>query len=163
MEVYLYTADGFELKVTSDTSDLLQSGTYVKADCRKGQVIFYDGINYNPVYLPSNQSQILEQGSGLVNLNFTAASVRNVPTFTNAGVTLYQHNLYAGTANAVYEDQRDITFGVSSMIISGGRWQVFIHPDFQEPHKTKGEGLYADPNSMGIATDTLRSIKKEDN
>ena len=101
-EVSFYTKDGHEQVITANTRDLRAHGTFVRADCHKGQVIVYN-IDYNPNSLSTDKWQILEQGQGMVNLTFQPAlSVRGVKSFGEKGVTLYKHVGYGGDELVLY-------------------------------------------------------------
>ena len=162
MEIVFYTKGGLTLRVTSDTPNLSSLGDFVKADCRKGQAIVYNKTSYNPSSTAIEKSQVLEQGHGVVTLDFPAASVRRVDTFLTEGVVLYEHYRYGGRAETVPDQKLDISFGVSAMIISGGRWELFAKPDFVGPFITLSAGQYPDRGDIIIGNDTMKSIKRAD-
>ena len=162
MEVVFYTESNLTETITSDKPNLLSLGTFVKADCRKGQAIIYKEIDYNSIDSTPRESQVLEQGAGLITLRFPAASIRRVATFETEGVVLYQHAKYGGIAETVPDQQTNIKFGVSSMIISGGKWELYTKSDFVGPHATKDSGKYPNPGDLQIGNDTMKSIKKVD-
>ena len=159
-EVSFYTQDGLEQVITADTRDLRAHGTFVRANCHKGQVIVYNNIDYNPNSLSTDRWQILEPGQGVVNLTTQPAlSVRGVKSFGEKGVTLYKHVGYGGDELVLFNEDRNLKFGVSSMIISGGSWTIYSMPDFQGASKTWGYGQYPTSTDMGIGNDLMRSIK----
>ena len=161
MEVVFYRSrdHGRPLRVTSDNPDLSSLGNFVKANCREGQAIIYNKTFYNPISGYGDQSQVLEQGHGEVTLDFPAASIRRVDTFQTEGVVLYEHRKYGGRAETVLEHNFDIKFGVSSMLISGGCWELFVHPNFVGPCVTLTRGQYPNPRDIPIGNNKMKSIK----
>ena len=159
LNIIFYDKNGLSEEITSDTPNL--GADFVTADCRKGQCIIYEIADYDPCST-NYKYQILQEGQGVVALNFTPRSIRRVVTFGTEGVTLYEHNGFGGKALVVPDHIFDITFGVSSMIISGGRWELYTKPDSQGLHITKEAGKYPTPGDVGFPNDQLKSIKRFD-
>lgn len=124
-EIVLYTAGGLQQTIVEDNPDLKSLGAFVAADCRIGEWVTYSQTDYNPDGTAA-PSQVLTQGSGKVTLKFSAASARKVHTFGHEGVTVYQRYNYGGKSKQILEEKPSIQIGgETSMIISGGHWEVF--------------------------------------
>lgn len=162
MEIVFYEQNGAAYHVTSDTPNLLPYGSFAYAECRKGQCIIYTYENYNADDQTPRTIKTLLPGSGKTSIGFTPRSVRSVPTFGSEGATLYQHNNYSGLQIPVFGQDANLKFGVSSMIISAGRWQLYTKDNFVGSFQVKGPGEYPDPQSMGVPNDQLKSIKLDD-
>lgn len=161
MSVTFWTSQGLNVQRKVDDSNLGEDGTFTSAKVEKGKCITYTKINYNESTWGPDTSQVLTEGEGKVNLNFAPKSVRFVKPFGEEGVTLYRHNDYCGQQLTTYDSTPNIDIGgVSSMIISGGRWKLYPKPGYDGASVTKGPGEYPNPGAMGLPNDSLQSIKK---
>lgn len=160
-KIQLFTSGGASVTRKIDDPNVSEDGQFTSAKVDKGQWITYNSRNYNPSTWGPDSSQILEEGEGTEQLKFSPASLRVVRTFASEGVTVYKHNDYCGPKLECYSQNPSFDIGgVSSMIISGGRWKLYIKPNFDGAAIVQGPGVYPNPQTMGIPNNTLASIEK---
>ena len=161
--IVLYNDDlSLSLVLTDDKADLSQAGFVIKkAQVMSGQWIVYSNAQFNP--MSNGKSQLLTEGpQGIITLDFLATSCRHVPTFSaHFGVSIYQHGLFGGRVQEVYDSAASIDVGgASSIIVSGGNWKMFLKPNFVGASKGIGPGLYPSLPAMGFPNDKLQSISR---
>ena len=161
MSVTFWTSQGLHVQRKTDDPNLAEDGTFTSAKVEEGKCITYTQTNYNQSTWGPNTSQVLTEGEGKANLNFAPKSVRFLKSFGEEGVTLYKHSDYCGQQLTIYESTPNIDIGgVSSIIISGGRWKLYAKPNFDGASVTRGPGEYPNSGVMGFPNDSLQSMEK---
>ncbi len=96
----------------------------------------------------------------------TKAVALNVPAAsTEATIYLYTGADYTKESsgplhNDVPKLKKGIDNEVSSCIIESGIWQLFHHPNYKGAYVRLGPGHYPTPKSMGIANNSVSSIRR---
>ena len=164
-DIILYTPSDLDTPIRSDDPNIA-ADKYESAVVNDGQWIVYDAPNYGPKG-GTTKSQVLTKASGRQRLAFSnVRSIRRVNTFESDGVVVYEHPNYCGDQEAIYSSVGQLNLGVSSMIVSGGRWELYTKENFEHVQKRMpvelGIGKYANPEEMGFPGDKLKSIRKHD-
>lgn len=96
----------------------------------------------------------------------TQAAALNIPAAaTEATIYLYTGADYTKESSGpIHNDEEKLAKGidneVSSCIIESGIWQLFHHPNFKGGYVRLGPGHYPTPKSMGIANNSVSSIRR---
>ena len=168
---------GQQLVLTADDSTLTDNGIWndlasslrVTGPC---QWILYEDADYSD----SGESFVVgpgttdyEYGSGANGFglpNDVLSSVRCLPADDTERLVLFQHDHYRGrrailstsTSDLANEGFDDV---VTSLIITGGTWQLHSGTNYQGSSVTLGQGRYPTSSSISpIANDDLSSVGK---
>ena len=119
--------------------------------------VVYDRINFGSFFLAKSSLVPEDPTSGstkAVNFGFPVKSAQGFDV-RSPGIVLFQQKNYRGNAKDYRNSQQDITpsfpdgsDGVSSMVITGGKWTLYGNKNFKFPiitvggESVLGEGLY---------------------
>jgi len=137
------------------------SSAIVSGGC---QWILYEHIDYDgtsAVISPGRYTFTSSPSSVFPNNILTA--VYCLPSEGTPAIVLFEHNDYRGQRQVLTSSSSNIgSFNdrVSSFIITGGRWQLYTHENYQGSSVTHGQGHYPTPSSLTpVLNDALTSVK----
>lgn len=161
---------------TSSQDNIEEGPKYDKARVLANQPheslwIIYSTVNYDHDHPGPNSDakRVVRSSDGLVTLN--ESSIRSAQGFnvTNAGLIGFEHTEFRGHATLFEEGQRDISrlfppdqpAGLSSVIITGGKWSLCKEYDYKEPLLINGESVLGpgEYSYFGEANDRTKSLK----
>jgi len=102
-------------------------------------------------------------GFGL--LNDVLSSVRCLPAYNTNNMVLFQHDYYRGRMLVLSSSDTDLTNDgfnddVTSVIITGGTWELHSATNYQGSSVRLGQGRYPTASSLSpIANDDLSSVR----
>jgi len=167
---------GQSLVLTADDSSLADNGIWndeassiqVTGPC---QWILYTDANYadsssSSVVGPGTRDYEAGYGTNRFGIpNDALTSVRCLPAYNTTSLVLFQHHYYRGRMLVLSRsnpDLADVSFDndVTSVIITGGTWQLHSRFNYQGSTITLGQGHYPTAYSLyPIANDDLSSVR----
>jgi len=165
---------GARLVLTNDDSTLTNNGFWndqtsslrVTGPC---QWILYLHSNYlgsSSVVGPGTRDYEFGYGSNRFGLpNDAITSVRCLPADNTDNLVLFQHYYYGGGKLVLSASNPDLRNGgfneyASSLIITGGTWELHSDTNYQGSYVRLGRGRYPTPTSLRpIANDDLSSVR----
>ena len=162
--------------LTADDSSLADNGIWndeassirVTGPC---QWILYTDANYadsssSSVIGPGTRDYEAGYGTNGFGLpNDALTSVRCLPAYNTTSLVLFQHHYYRGRMLVLSRsnpDLADVSFDndVTSVIITGGTWQLHSRFNYQGNTITLGQGRYPTAYSLyPLANDDLSSVR----
>jgi len=97
--------------------------------------------------------------------NDVLSSVRCLPTYNSDNLVLFQHDYYRGLMLVLSSSDTDLTNegfndDVTSVIITGGTWELHSATNYQGSSVRLGQGRYPTASSLSpIANDDLSSVR----
>ena len=165
---------GQSLELTADDPSLTDNGIWndqasslrVTGPCQ--WILFLDG-NYagsSSVVGPGTRDYEFGYGENRFGLpNDAITSVRCLPADDTENMVLFQHDYYRGRMQVLsssYPDLADVSFDndVTSLIITGGTWELHSATNYQGSSVRLGKGRYPTATSLSpIANDDLSSVR----
>ena len=93
------------------------------------------------------------------------SAVRCLPAVGTSAIALFEHNYYFGEMQVINSSSPDLALTnfdnvVSSLIITGGMWELYSEANYAGSNVTHGQGLYPTPFFLRpIANDGLTSVR----
>ena len=154
------------VRTTSD-SNLVNEGwndrassAVVSGGCRW---ILYEHINYYGTSAVISAGRYNFYSRPSVFPNNTLTALYCLPAEGNPAIVLFEHDNYHGRRRVLTSSNRNLgSFNdkVSSFIITGGKWQLYTHENYQGSDVIRGQGLYPTPSSLSpVADDALTSVR----
>ena len=125
------------------------------------QWILYEDINYD------GTSAVISPGS----YNFPSVFPDNIltavyclPAEGTPAIVLFEYDNYLGPTQVVLTSSNpnlgSFNDEVSSFIVTGGKWQLYTHENYQGSNVIRGQGLYPTPSSLSpVANDALTAVR----
>ena len=119
----------------------------------------YDGNS--AVIRPGRYTFTSSPSSAFPNNILTA--VYCLPAEGTPAIVLFEHDNYRGQMRVLTSSNPNLgSFNdkVSSFIVTGGRWQLYTHENYQGSNVIRGQGLYPTPSSLSpVANDALTAVR----
>ena len=125
--------------------------------------ILYEHIDYAGTSAVISPGRYTFTSSPSVFPNNILTAVYCLPAEGTLAIVLFDHDYYRGQRRVLTSSSSNLgSFNdrVSSFIITGGRWQLYTHDNYQGSSVTHGQGHYPTPSSLSpVANDALTSVK----
>ena len=154
--------------LTASDTNLVDNGWNDRASSARVsggcQWILYEHSNYDGTSaVISPGTYTFSSSSSSVFSNNILTAVYCLPTEGTPAIVLFEHDNYRGQMRVLTSSNPNLgSFNdkVSSFIVTGGRWQLYTHENYQGSNVIRGQGLYPTPSSLSpVANDALTAVR----